>query len=83
MRIFNLVSLMLLISHWNGCLQWFVPMLQDFPANSWVALEELLVGFKKTSMLFSLLICAVVTSFVVVVVNLIDVVVVVSLIVVF
>ncbi|ESO10035.1 hypothetical protein HELRODRAFT_72757 [Helobdella robusta] len=41
MRIFNLVSLMLLIGHWNGCLQWLVPMLQDFPSDSWAALEEL------------------------------------------
>lgn len=43
MRIFNLVSLMLLIGHWNGCLQWLVPMLQDFPPDSWAALEELQV----------------------------------------
>ena len=43
MRIFNLVCLMLLIAHWNGCLQWLVPMLQDFPADSWAALEELQV----------------------------------------
>ncbi|ESO08635.1 hypothetical protein HELRODRAFT_98055 [Helobdella robusta] len=42
MRVFNLVCLMLLISHWNGCLQWLVPMLQEYPPNSWVALEELL-----------------------------------------
>jgi len=35
---------MLLIGHWNGCLQWLVPMLQDFPADSWAALEELQVG---------------------------------------
>lgn len=43
MRIFNLVCLMLLIAHWNGCLQWLVPMLQDFPPDSWAALEELQV----------------------------------------
>jgi len=43
MRIFNLVCLMLLIGHWNGCLQWLVPMLQDFPPDSWAALEELQV----------------------------------------
>jgi len=44
MRIFNLVCLMLLIAHWNGCLQWLVPMLQDFPPDSWTALEELQVS---------------------------------------
>lgn len=44
MRIFNLVCLILLLGHWNGCLQWLVPMLQDFPSNSWPALEELQVG---------------------------------------
>ena len=43
MRIFNLVCLMLLLGHWNGCLQWLVPMLQDFPADSWVAINELQV----------------------------------------
>ncbi|KAI0208616.1 hypothetical protein LSAT2_006669 [Lamellibrachia satsuma] len=43
MRIFNLICLMLLLGHWNGCLQFLVPMLQDFPANSWVATNELQV----------------------------------------
>lgn len=41
MRIFNLVALMLLLGHWNGCLQWLVPMMQDFPSDSWVAINEL------------------------------------------
>ncbi|KAK2186537.1 hypothetical protein NP493_197g04002 [Ridgeia piscesae] len=41
MRIFNLICLMLLLGHWNGCLQFLVPMLQDFPSNSWVAINEL------------------------------------------
>ena len=43
MRIFNLVSIMLLIGHWSGCLQFLIPMLQGFPANSWVAINELQV----------------------------------------
>ena len=43
MRIFNLVCLIMLMAHWNGCLQWLVPMLQDFPPDSWPALEGLLV----------------------------------------
>lgn len=47
MRIFNLVCLMLLLGHWNGCLQWLVPMLQDVPADSWVAINELQVGLAQ------------------------------------
>ena len=43
MRIFNLVCLIMLMAHWNGCLQWLVPMLQDFPPDSWPALEGLMV----------------------------------------
>ena len=35
--------MMLLIGHWNGCLQFLVPMLQDFPPNTWVAINELQV----------------------------------------
>ncbi|XP_037081764.1 potassium/sodium hyperpolarization-activated cyclic nucleotide-gated channel 2-like isoform X2 [Pollicipes pollicipes] len=41
MRIFNLISMMLLIGHWSGCLQFLVPMMQGFPPNSWVAINEL------------------------------------------
>ncbi|CAH1723761.1 potassium/sodium hyperpolarization-activated cyclic nucleotide-gated channel 2 isoform X2 [Aphis gossypii] len=41
MRIFNLICMMLLIGHWSGCLQFLVPSLQGFPANSWVAINEL------------------------------------------
>lgn len=44
MRIFNLICMMLLIGHWSGCLQFLVPMLQGFPANSWVAINELQVS---------------------------------------
>ncbi|CAK8694297.1 unnamed protein product [Clavelina lepadiformis] len=40
-RIFNLVCLMLLIGHWNGCLQFLVPMVNEFPNNSWVRLDDL------------------------------------------
>ncbi|XP_071548493.1 potassium/sodium hyperpolarization-activated cyclic nucleotide-gated channel 3 isoform X17 [Panulirus ornatus] len=45
MRIFNLISMMLLIGHWSGCLQFLVPMLQGFPSNSWVAINELQDSF--------------------------------------
>ncbi|XP_048736854.1 potassium/sodium hyperpolarization-activated cyclic nucleotide-gated channel 3-like isoform X4 [Ostrea edulis] len=41
MRIFNLICLMLLLGHWNGCLQFLVPMLEDFPRDCWVSIEEL------------------------------------------
>lgn len=44
MKIFNLICMMLLIGHWSGCLQFLVPMLQGFPTNSWVAINELQVG---------------------------------------
>jgi len=35
--------MILLLGHWNGCLQFLVPMLQDFPTDSWVSLEDLQV----------------------------------------
>ncbi|NXA90710.1 HCN4 protein, partial [Melanocharis versteri] len=36
-RIFNLIGMMLLLCHWDGCLQFLVPMLQDFPEDCWVS----------------------------------------------
>lgn len=42
-RFFNLVSLMLLVAHWNGCMQFLVPVLDDFPDDSWVMLHDLRV----------------------------------------
>ncbi|KAI0984507.1 hypothetical protein GJ496_008305 [Pomphorhynchus laevis] len=41
MRIFNLIGIIVLIAHWNGCLQFLVPCMQDFPADSWVAINHL------------------------------------------
>ncbi|XP_059165067.1 potassium/sodium hyperpolarization-activated cyclic nucleotide-gated channel 4-like isoform X1 [Physella acuta] len=41
MRIFNLICLMFLLGHWNGCLQFLIPMIQDYPNDCWVAIEEL------------------------------------------
>ncbi|CAF0815980.1 unnamed protein product [Brachionus calyciflorus] len=41
MRILNLVCLIILLAHWNGCLQFLVPMLQSFPKESWVCLNNL------------------------------------------
>ena len=38
---------MLLIVHWSGCLQFLVPMMQGFPPDSWVAIEELQVRRRR------------------------------------
>ncbi|CAB1326638.1 unnamed protein product [Coregonus sp. 'balchen'] len=43
MRIFNLIGMMLLLCHWDGCLQFLVPMLQDFPQDCWVSLNKMVV----------------------------------------
>ncbi|CAO2598821.1 Potassium/sodium hyperpolarization-activated cyclic nucleotide-gated channel 3 [Lemmus lemmus] len=40
-RIFNLIGMMLLLCHWDGCLQFLVPMLQDFPSNCWVSMNRM------------------------------------------
>ncbi|OON17494.1 hypothetical protein X801_06667, partial [Opisthorchis viverrini] len=41
MGICNLVLIMLLLGHWNACLQFLVPMLMDFPVQSWVSKSQL------------------------------------------
>ncbi|XP_034036159.1 potassium/sodium hyperpolarization-activated cyclic nucleotide-gated channel 1 [Thalassophryne amazonica] len=41
MRIINLIGMMLLLCHWDGCLQFLVPMLQDFPSDCWVSLNKM------------------------------------------
>lgn len=43
-RIMNLIGMMLLLCHWDGCLQFLVPMLQDFPADCWVTRNKMVVG---------------------------------------
>uniref|UniRef100_A0A6J0U3Y2 Potassium/sodium hyperpolarization-activated cyclic nucleotide-gated channel 3 n=1 Tax=Pogona vitticeps TaxID=103695 RepID=A0A6J0U3Y2_9SAUR len=40
-RIFNLIGMMLLLCHWDGCLQFLVPMLQDFPDDCWVSINHM------------------------------------------
>ncbi|XP_068131843.1 potassium/sodium hyperpolarization-activated cyclic nucleotide-gated channel 4 [Hyperolius riggenbachi] len=40
-RIVNLIGMMLLLCHWDGCLQFLVPMLQDFPEKCWVSLNRM------------------------------------------
>ena len=48
MRICNLISMMLLLCHWDGCLQFLVPMLQDFPRNCWVSINGMVVSVRPT-----------------------------------
>ncbi|KAF0043444.1 hypothetical protein F2P81_004781 [Scophthalmus maximus] len=40
-RIVNLIGMMLLLCHWDGCLQFLVPMLQDFPPDCWVSKNKM------------------------------------------
>ncbi|XP_038239217.1 potassium/sodium hyperpolarization-activated cyclic nucleotide-gated channel 3 isoform X2 [Dermochelys coriacea] len=40
-RIFNLIGMMLLLCHWDGCLQFLVPLLQDFPERCWVSISRM------------------------------------------
>lgn len=40
-RFINLISLMMLVAHWNGCMQYLVPVLDDFPDDSWVMIHGL------------------------------------------
>uniref|UniRef100_A0A8C8RJW3 Cyclic nucleotide-binding domain-containing protein n=1 Tax=Pelusios castaneus TaxID=367368 RepID=A0A8C8RJW3_9SAUR len=40
-RIFNLIGMMLLLCHWDGCLQFLVPMLQEFPKDCWVSINHM------------------------------------------
>ncbi|CAG07730.1 unnamed protein product, partial [Tetraodon nigroviridis] len=47
MRIINLIGMMLLLCHWDGCLQFLVPMLQDFPSDCWVSLNKMEASVKE------------------------------------
>ncbi|XP_028649206.1 potassium/sodium hyperpolarization-activated cyclic nucleotide-gated channel 3 [Erpetoichthys calabaricus] len=40
-RIVNLIGMMLLLCHWDGCLQFLVPMLQEFPEDCWVSINHM------------------------------------------
>ncbi|CAK9299985.1 unnamed protein product [Gordionus sp. m RMFG-2023] len=40
-RIFNLVSIMLLVGHWSGCLQFLVPQMQNFPHDCWIVIANI------------------------------------------
>lgn len=48
-RIVNLIGMMLLLCHWDGCLQFLVPMLQDFPSDCWVSLNDMVVSVPSWS----------------------------------
>ncbi|XP_057290465.1 potassium/sodium hyperpolarization-activated cyclic nucleotide-gated channel 1-like [Hydractinia symbiolongicarpus] len=41
LRYIKLISMMLIVAHWNGCLHFMLPMLQEFPPNCWVKLSKL------------------------------------------
>lgn len=53
-RIVNLIGMMLLLCHWDGCLQFLVPMLQDFPDDCWVSLNRMVVSTCPTPSLATL-----------------------------
>lgn len=43
---------MLLLCHWDGCLQFLVPLLQDFPPDCWVSLNGMVVSIRPFFMSF-------------------------------
>lgn len=51
-RIFNLIGMMLLLCHWDGCLQFLVPMLQDFPPDCWVSINHMVVRTPSPQLAF-------------------------------
>ncbi|XP_067848317.1 potassium/sodium hyperpolarization-activated cyclic nucleotide-gated channel 2-like [Heptranchias perlo] len=41
LRAVSVCFIILLVCHWNGCIQFFIPMLQGFPKESWVVKANL------------------------------------------
>ncbi|XP_078264983.1 potassium/sodium hyperpolarization-activated cyclic nucleotide-gated channel 1-like [Rhinoraja longicauda] len=41
LRTMSVCFIMLIVCHWNGCLQFFIPMMQGFPEKSWVVKANL------------------------------------------
>ncbi|XP_028993410.1 potassium/sodium hyperpolarization-activated cyclic nucleotide-gated channel 4 isoform X3 [Betta splendens] len=41
-RVLSLFMMIFLLCHWNGCIQYFVPMLEEFPTDCWVRKENLM-----------------------------------------
>ena len=54
-RITNLTLLLLFICHFNGCLQWMVPMFFNFPEDTWVTLRDMNVSENPTAPVWSVL----------------------------
>lgn len=52
-RIVNLIGMMLLLCHWDGCLQFLVPMLQDFPPDCWVSKNVMVVSLSVVQAIFN------------------------------
>lgn len=46
-RIVNLIGMMLLLCHWDGCMTFMVPMLQEFPPDCWVSKNNMVVSTLK------------------------------------
>ena len=40
-RIVNFILAVLLLAHWNACVQFLVPYIQNFPVDSWVSINHL------------------------------------------
>lgn len=40
--IFSIVTL--LITHWSGCIQFFIPVMLNWPEDSWISLQNLQVS---------------------------------------
>ena len=47
LKIISQVGFIILMAHFNGLLQYTVPMLQSFPKDSWVSLNKLQVRINK------------------------------------
>ena len=55
LRVVKLVTAMVLLTHWNGCIQYLVPVLQGIPEDSWIAINNLQV--RKLIIVCSYIIC--------------------------
>ena len=43
-RVLSLFMMIFLLCHWNGCIQYFIPMLEEFPSDCWIRRENLMVS---------------------------------------
>ncbi|XP_046903572.1 potassium/sodium hyperpolarization-activated cyclic nucleotide-gated channel 1 [Hypomesus transpacificus] len=41
-RVLSLFMMIFLLCHWNGCIQYFIPMLEEFPSDCWIRRENLM-----------------------------------------